>query len=154
RLSGTLSIALRRYEEAAAFPVVGSADNFFASDSMLIPNEGASQQLALHWAVHKDMKAIVFLISPAVKKVQADPRFKDFDVVGAVTRGIENWNSVFGLRVLEARFAADDDSLADDDKNYLIWDANPSTGFSRADMRWNPNTGELRGASVYINQSF
>ena len=35
--------------------------------------------------------------------------------------------------------------------NYLIYDADPTVGYAFANWRTNPNTGEIRGASVYFN---
>ena len=72
-------------------------------------------------------------------------------VVGALRAGIENWNEVFGFKVFEARVASANQSFADDDVNYFIYDEDPSNGFAFADWRSNPNTGEVRGASVYYN---
>jgi hypothetical protein len=53
--------------------------------------------------------------------------------------------------VFEASVASTDQSFADDDTNYFIYDEDPSNGFAFADWRSNPNTGEVRGASVYYN---
>jgi hypothetical protein len=71
--------------------------------------------------------------------------------MGAVKAGIENWNEVFGFKALEASVAKPTDSYADDDKNYVIYDGDPTYGFAFANWRVNPNTGETRGASVYFN---
>jgi len=47
--------------------------------------------------------------------------------------------------------AGPNDSYGDDDVNYVIWDEDPTYGAAFANWRNNPNTGEIRGASVYMN---
>src|SRR5262249_17990971 len=72
-------------------------------------------------------------------------------LIGAAKAGIENWNAVFGFKVLEAVVGDGNESFADDDTNMLIWDPDPSLGYAFANWRVNPNTAEVRGASVYMN---
>jgi hypothetical protein len=155
RASGTLGIALRRYQEGQGFvqtPVVQSAtgfDHYFRSDPRLVPNEGLALQSSIKWNIHAGMKPIQWVISDQVIGVQQ--RYPQYDVIGALKAGIENWNEVFGFQVFEARVASTGQSFADDDVNYFIYDEDPSNGFAFADWRSNPNTGEVRGASVYYN---
>ena len=70
--------------------------------------------------------------------------------MGAVERGVEGWNAAFGFEVFRARVATASESFGQDDKNYIIFDPDPSLGFAFANWRTNPNTGEIRGASVYF----
>jgi Met-zincin len=155
RASGTLGIALRRYQEGPGFvqtPVVKSPtgfDYFFRSDPRLVPNQGFAEQSSIKWNIHAGMTPIKWVISDEVLAVQQ--RYPQYDLVGALRAGIENWNEVFGFRVFEASVASADQSFADDDTNYFIYDEDPSNGFAFADWRSNPNTGEVRGASVYFN---
>jgi hypothetical protein len=155
RASGTLGIALRRYQEGQGFlqmPVVQSAtgfDLFFRSDPRQVPNQGFSDQSSIKWNVRPGMSPIKWVISDQVLGVQQ--RYPQYDIIGALRAGIENWNEVFGFKVFEATVASTDQSFADDDVNYFIYDEDPSNGFAFADWRSNPNTGEVRGASVYYN---
>src|SRR5207244_1860510 len=68
-----------------------------------------------------------------------------------VKAAVENWNQVFGFKVLEAAIAGPNDSFADDATNMVIWDTDPSLGYAFANWRSNPITGEITGASVYMN---
>ncbi|HMJ52365.1 MAG TPA: zinc-dependent metalloprotease [Polyangiaceae bacterium] len=155
RASGTLGIALRRYQEGQGFtqmPVVQSAtgfDLFFRSDPRLVPNQGFVDQSSIKWNIRSGMTPIKWVISDQVIGVQQ--RYPQYDIIGALKAGIENWNEVFGFKVFEASVASTDQSFADDDVNYFIYDEDPSNGFAFADWRSNPNTGEVRGASVYYN---
>lgn len=154
RASGTLGYALRKYKEGEGFTKVevpDEAEMFFRSASTIQINQGYSKNYANHWNVQPGMKPIEWVISDQIKKYALDPRFKWVDVYGAIARGITNWNEAFGYEVLSARLAQPDESFADDDLNYLIFDADPSNGYAFANWRENPNTGEIRGASVYFN---
>jgi hypothetical protein len=155
RASGTLGIALRRYQEGPGFkqmPVMqdpAGYDYYFRSDPRLVPNEGLVDQSSIKWNIHPGMTPIKWVISDQVLAVQQ--RYPQYDVIGALKAGIENWNEVFGFKVFEASVASTAQSFADDDVNYFIYDEDPSNGFAFADWRSNPNTGEVRGASVYYN---
>jgi hypothetical protein len=155
RASGTLGIALRRYQEGPGFvkaPVVQDAagfDHFFRSDPRLVPNQGLVEQNSIKWNIRPGMQPIKWVISDQVLGVQQ--RYPQYDVVGALRAGIENWNEAFGFKAFEATVANVNQSFADDDVNYFIYDEDPSNGFAFADWRSNPNTGEVRGASVYYN---
>jgi hypothetical protein len=154
KASGTLGIGLRRYEEGQGYsPLAMPMKNlFFRSDPHIVPNTGMSEQTAVRWNIHPGMKPIRWLMSSQFAQVAQDPQFAKYDVLGAIKRGIENWNMVFGFQALEAVMAGPDDSFADDDKNFLIFDADDSFGAAFADSRSNPNTGEQRGATVYFNK--
>ncbi|NMO16562.1 hypothetical protein HPC49_16790 [Pyxidicoccus fallax] len=152
RNSGTLGVALRRYQEGTGYTPtpLPPREHFFRSEPRLIPNTGLVEQTAAKWNIRPGMKPIKWHITDTVNAVQADPRFKDYDVVGAVKKGVENWNEAFGFKVFEAT-VGDTVGFADDDKNVIIFDPDASAGFAFADWRTNPNTGEIRGASVYVN---
>ena len=155
RASGTLGLALRRYQEGQGFtqmPVVQSAtgfDYYFRSDPRIVPNQGFVDQSSIKWNIRRGMQPIKWVISDQILTVQQ--RYPQYDLVGALKAGIENWNEVFGFKAFEASVASANQSFADDDVNYLIYDEDPSNGFAFADWRTNPNTGEVRGASVYYN---
>jgi hypothetical protein len=121
---------------------------FFQSDWKLVPNTGGADYSAMHWNIKQGMKPIVFLITRDILELQKQN--PDVDVVGAVKAGVENWNQVFGFKALEARVADAKDDLAEDDKNFIGVTADPSVGFAFANWRLNPNTGEIRGATVYL----
>ena len=153
KASGTLGIALRKYSEGKGFAPFDAAnmdqDYFFRNDPLLVKNTGMTAQTVAKWNIHEGMTPIVYLISDQFAAVQAqNPKY---DFVGAVKAGIENWNAVFGFKAFEARIATAQDSYADDDKNYIIYDGDPTYGYAFANWRTNPNTGEIRGASVYFN---
>lgn len=152
RTSGTLGIALRRYQEGQGYTPtpLPPREHYFRSEPRLVPNTGQVVQTAAKWNIRPGMKPIKWFITDTVKAVQADPRFQGYDVVGAVKKGVENWNEAFGFKVFEAT-VGDTVGFADDDKNVIIFDPDASAGFAFADWRTNPNTGEIRGASVYVN---
>ena len=153
RVSGTLGIALREYKEGAGFTpgALPSQEYFFRSWPRLVPNTGGEIETPVKWNVKPGMKPIRWTISPYVKKLAADPFYGRYDIAGAVKRGVENWNAAFGFKVLEAVVGDDDATPGDDVTNFIYLDVNPALGFAFADWRTNPNTGEIRGASVYLN---
>ncbi|WP_394829912.1 zinc-dependent metalloprotease [Pendulispora albinea] len=151
--SGTLGLALRRYSEGEGFQPFDVAkvakDYYFVADPSMEKNTGGAVSWATKWNIHPGMKPITWLISD--KLVQVAKENPKYDIVGAVRAGVENWNAVFGFKVFETQIAAPRDSFADDDKNYFIYDGDPTYDYAFADARVNPNTGEIRGASVYYN---
>lgn len=154
RGSGTLGIALRKYTEGKGFTpgqISQDGEFFFRSDLKLVPNTGSPTQTAAKWNIQPGMKPIKWLISDKINNLKSDPVLGQYDVQGALTKAIENWNQVFGFQVLQAGMATASDSYGDDDTNYVLWDEDPSFGAAFANWRSNPNTGEIRGASVYMN---
>ena len=154
RASGTLGVALRTYKESADYtptPLPFTGEYYFRNTPVIVPNAGFQDQVAVKWNIHPGMKPIRWKISPGVLKVAQDPAFADIDVAGALKRGIENWNAVFGFKALEASIATEDVSFGDDDVNYVLFDEDPSYGAAFANWRTNPDTGEIRGASVYFS---
>jgi hypothetical protein len=153
RYSGTLALSLRKYSEGPGFTPTPrpETDHYFLSDERIIPNTGGyTEQTPVKWNIRPGMKPIRWNITPTVLTLQNDPRYQQYDVVGALKRGIEGWNQVFGFKALEAVVADSTQSFADDDKNFLILDTDEGMPFAFANMRTNPNTGEIRGASVYL----
>ena len=153
RVSGTLGIALREYKEGKGFSTIDPPldEYFFLSFPRIVPNAGFSVQTPVKWNVQPGMKPIKWTISPYAKTLAADPFYGRYDIAGAVKRGVENWNSVFGFKVFEASVGASDATPGDDATNFIYLDVNPAVGFAFADWRTNPNSGEIRGASVYLN---
>jgi hypothetical protein len=153
RASGTLGIALRSYQESPGFvpAELPPKEFYFRSDLRIVANEGLTTQNAIKWNIHPGMKPITWLLSPQFAALANDPAYAQYDILGAVKAGVENWNQVFGFQVLQAKVADPSDSFSDDDKNYIIYDADPTYGYAFANWRSNPNTGEVRGASIYFN---
>jgi hypothetical protein len=158
RLSGTLGISLRSYSEGQGFTQKilpdGSPVFYFMSDPRIVPNAGFSEETPAKWNIAAGMKPIVWTISADVQKLKHDPFYGRYDIEGAIRKGIENWNSVFAFTALKAVVGGPDATPGDDVTNYLYVDVNPAVGFAFADWRTNPNTGEIRGASVYFNTLF
>jgi hypothetical protein len=155
RASGTLGIGIRRYAETTGFtkgPIVqgDGQDTYFRSDPVLVKNQGFYSQSSIKWGVSAT-QPINWVISNVVDILQADPAYAGYDIYGAMAKGVTGWNSVFGYDALKVRKGTKDDSFADDDTNMIIVDTDPSYGAAFANWRSNPNTGEIRGASVYIN---
>ena len=157
RASGTLGMAIRRYAETPGYTeskVYLSPDGedlFFRGDARLVPNTGGLTQGSAKWAVSA-MKPIQWVVSPDIDKLQASsPDFVGVDLYGAIAKGVTGWNSVFGYEALKVKKGTADDSWADDDTNYILVDLDPSYGAAFANWRINPNTSEIRGASVYFS---
>lgn len=153
RFSGTIGVALRQYTEGQGFTQVAlpESEHYFRSMVRIVPEESRSEQVAAHWNIHPGMKPIRWVISRSLLKLAQHPDYAQYDLVAAVRAGVENWNSVFGFTALEAVIAEEGSSPGDDDTNYLEVDLDTNFGFARANWRTNPNTGEIRGASVYFS---
>jgi hypothetical protein len=153
KASGTLGIAWRKYAESASYAVAqlppDGLEHYFRSDAHLIPNSGQSYQTPIKWAIAPGMTPIHWLISDSV--LTAQKNWPQYDIVGALKNAVTNWNAVFGYQVLDVDIAKPTDSYADDDKNYVLYDLDPSFGAAFANWRSNPNTGEIRGASIYFS---
>ncbi len=156
RLSGTLSVNLRDYQEGAGFATVPAPDetHYFLSSPRIVRNGGFSEQTPVKWNIKRGAKPIRWTISPQVKALAADPFYGRYDIAGAIQKGVENWNQVFGFKAFEAVVGADGADPGSDDTNFIYVDVNPAIGFAFANWRTNPNSGEIRGASVYFNTVF
>jgi hypothetical protein len=152
RVSGTLSIGLRRYTEGEGYTPtrLPSKEHYFRSPALLVRNQGTTAQVAAKWNLHPGGKPIVWAISGIAERLRDDPALAELDFAGAIKTGIESWNEAFGWKALEARMSRPDESPGDDDVNYFLFDADRSVGAAFANWRMNPNTGEIRGASVYF----
>ena len=152
-MSGTVSIALRKYTEGSGFTSFPFPDApyFFASERLVIPNTGLVQDYAARWNIKPGMAPIKWTLSSRLAALQADPRYAKYDLVKAFQNGITGWNKVFGFTALTASVGGPGVEAGDDDKNVLVIDEDPSWGFAFANWRTNPNSGEIRGASVYFN---
>lgn len=156
RLAATLGVNLRRYHETPGFrPVVAPAQNhYFLTDPILVPNTGTTKQLAVHWGFRPGMQPVKWVVGREILELAQNPELGGADLYGAVKRGIESWNAVFGYKVFDVALAGPNDSYADDHVNYVIVDPDASLGFAYADWRYNPNSGEIRGATVYFSAAF
>ncbi len=152
RYSGTVRMTLRKYSEGAGFKIAPAQQRpfFFTSDVRLVPNQTRSEDSPVRWNIQPDTK-IVYKVGRTVNDLQQDPRFANIRIYKALADGVENWNSVFGRKVFESQLADVNDSPGDDDVNFVTVDPDQTFGFARANWRSNPNTGEIRGASVYFN---
>ena len=156
RIAATVGVNLRRYSETPGFAQVAAPpqDHYFLSDPINVKNTGEVKQLAVHWGFKPGMQPVKWVIGPAINDIAADPALGGADLYAAMKRGIESWNDVFGYPVFTVALAGPNDSFADDHVNYLIVDPDRSKGYAYADWRTNPNTGEIRGASVYFGAGF
>ncbi|AFE05484.1 hypothetical protein COCOR_03868 [Corallococcus coralloides DSM 2259] len=157
RVSGTLSLSLRRYREGEGFVAkpVPSVDHYFVGASKLVPNTGGvTERLASRWNVHPGMAPIPWLVTDTILQLQQDPRFQGVDLVAAVKRGVEGWNQAFGFPALSARLAGPGEALGDPGKNFVVVDLEPTATYAVADWIGNPNTGEVQQASVYMGSGW
>lgn len=152
RASGSLRVALRAYSEGPEYveTPLPARSYFFTSAPRVVPNTGRTEQVAARWAIYPGMAPIEWLITANFAELDQSPAWAAYDLVGAVRRGVESWNDAFGFPVFSLRVATPAESTPDDDRNLLIFDENPRVGFAFANWRSNPNTGEIRGASVYF----
>ncbi len=104
----------------------GGETYYFDAEQKLVPNQGRAERRVAKWNIKPGMKPIKWRISDRVTKLMADPRYAGVDIYDAIKKGLENWNAVFGFKVLEASLAPAGSSFADDDFNYLIIDPDPS----------------------------
>ncbi|MFO0594016.1 MAG: zinc-dependent metalloprotease [Myxococcaceae bacterium] len=156
RGQGTMSLSLRRYSEGAGFVAAPLANNrtFGSGNVQYVPNQPQLRVNAVKWNIKPGMQPIPWRISQAIARLKADPRLAGVDVEGAISRGITGWNDAFGFPVFSVVNTAATDSFGDDDKNFVVVDTNPGLGLAFANWRENPNTGEIRGASVYFSSVF
>lgn len=155
RLAGTLSLALRKYQEGEGFTPMRppESSHFFLSAGRFVPNTDEVERFVTRWNLHPGMKPIRWYITPSFLSLKEDPRYQEMDVVGAVRRGIEGWNQAFGFKVFEAVMADDTMDIGDADKNFAIFDRT-STVNASAEFLANPNTGEMRGAWTLLTAGF
>lgn len=157
RVAATTRVTLRRYYETNGYTATPNpgVPHFFTSDPLNYYNGSpVVHQNAVHWAIRPGMQPIKWKIGRGILQYQNDPALGGADVVGAVERGIESWNAAFGFEVFKAELAGQNDRFGDDHHNYFIVDTDPTLGYAYADWRTNPNTGEVRGASVYFSGAF
>lgn len=155
RVGATTRVTLRRYAETPGYtrtPNPG-VPHYFASDPLNFDNPSV-QQYAVKWAIRPGMQPIKWKIGREILDVQSDPALGGADLYGAIERGIESWNDAFGFPVFTAELAGPNDRFGDDHHNFVIVDPDPSLGYAYADWRTNPNTHEVRGASVYLSSAF
>ncbi|MEO8703978.1 MAG: zinc-dependent metalloprotease [Kofleriaceae bacterium] len=156
RMSATMSVNIRKYSEGAGYVEVPAppVTHYFLGDPKISPNTGIVAQNAVHWNFHPGMQPIKWVIGREILDLQADPALGGANLFESMKRGIESWNAVFGYPVFKAQLASPSDSFGDDRTNFLIVDPDTSVGFAYADWRTNPNTAEIRGASVYFSAAF
>ncbi|QSQ11682.1 zinc-dependent metalloprotease [Myxococcus landrumensis] len=152
RFSGTLSLALRKYQEGEGFTPMHPPEesHFFLSEGRFIPNTGEVERMVARWNIHPGMKPIRWYITPSFDSLREDPRYQQADIVGAVRQGIEGWNRAFGFKVFETALTDDSMDIGDHDKNIAFFDPDLMTPGAIADFTANPNTGEMRGANISI----
>jgi hypothetical protein len=153
---GTLGVAIRRYSEGPGFePLLASEElpaHYFPDEPQRELNTGALFAYYARWNSRAGQKPIEWIISDRWLQLAKD--HPKYDWIGVVKAGVEGWNAAFGYQALTTRMATPDDSFAQDDKNFIILDRDPSLGYAFANMRMNPNTAEIRGASVYVGGAF
>jgi hypothetical protein len=155
---GTLGLSLRRYFVGDGFvPTVDPGiPHYFLTDFRLIPDpplSGATMEAnPVHWNLHPGMTPIKVSITAGIQRAQAD--FPGIDLLGAIERGIESWNDVFGFQAFDAVFVNDDDIRDPDQSTVLVDYPGAGNPFSFADWRSNPNNGQVLGGSVYFGGIF
>ncbi|MEW5740862.1 MAG: zinc-dependent metalloprotease [Myxococcota bacterium] len=159
RASGTLRMTLRRYQQSPDFTPLeysptSTKQYFWSSHWQYVQNEPRYRQWAVKWNIKPGMQPIDWRISKSLEVLERDPRLAGIDVRGAITRGVERWNDAFGFQVFRVVPTGASDSPGDDDKNFIVVDPNPGANLAFANWRDNPNTGEIRGASVYFSSAF
>jgi len=156
RIAATLGVTLQTYSESPGFVEVPAppVTHYFLSEPFYVRNTGEIARTAQHWGFHPGMTPIEWVIGPEILEIQADPALGRPDLVAAITRGVESWNEVFGYPVFTARLATPDEKFSDDHKNYMIVDPDKSRGVAYGFLRANPNTGEIRGATIYFGGDF
>jgi hypothetical protein len=151
KASGTLGLALRKYKETPSYTALPYPDKpfYWTSEPKLVPNTGGQGVTinANHWAVGKG-KPIHWVLDPRILEVQK--QYPQYDLVGALKRGITNWNQVFGFEALTVSIATPNESWGDDNTAYVLWDPSP-VGIAWATEVANPNTGEIRNAWIYFS---
>jgi hypothetical protein len=153
RVTVTLSLELRRYQEGEGYtaPPAPPLNHYFLGNYRLIPNTGGlAEEAPMKWNLRPGMKPITWVITDTLVKTQQDPRYRDYDLVGAVKRGVELWNEAFGSQALSVRMAQPGESVGDLDRNFILFDPDLFYSSAWADFRTNPNTGEVLGANVYF----
>jgi hypothetical protein len=149
-LHGTVTLAFTRHRDEPGFTAAPQAPYFFASEARVVENSGSLVRSSLRW--HLDPgKPIRWTISARLAALQADERFRQYDLLGAFKRGIENWNLVFGAPVLEAVIANETQQAGDADLNYLVVDEDPEFSVAFSDWVANPDSGQIQRTNIYIN---
>jgi hypothetical protein len=152
RTWGTLGVALRRYAEGPGFEPMPHAEelpgHYFPEEIQRERNTGGLFAYYARWNLRPQGPPIPWYLSAELLDLAKE--LPQYDWIGAVKAGVEGWNQALGFRALETRMAGPADSFAQDDKNFVIFDRDPSVPFAFANWRGNPNTGEIRGASVYL----
>lgn len=152
--SATVSIAVRKYQESPGFRKLPQLEvgRFFSSSPHAIPDAGgAFREFVAHWNLFPGMKPIRWELSSWARDMSRRPGWETFDAFRAVWRAIDSWNTALGFRALSLEWAPQDPaSFGHDDKNFIFLDRDPSSWMSFASLRSNPNTGEMRGASIVL----
>jgi hypothetical protein len=147
----SLGVGIRRYAEGPGWkgvkPPVTSF--YFVSPAALVPNAGTTQRFVQRWNLPQGAKPVRWLVND-LSGLQKDPKFAPYDFFAAIKSGIESWNQVFGYPVFVVEKAGPDDSFANDDQNFFVVEQNPRQALAVANARVNPNTGEVRGASIHF----
>jgi Met-zincin len=154
---GTLGMSLRRYKVGRGYvptPDPGTpSPHYFLSDSRIIPDSFFFVDAnPVKWNLKPGRAPIKVFITAGALRAQAD--FPEHDLLGALERGIENWNEVIGYQAFDA-VVVDDDRIRDDNQSTALIDyPGAGNGFAFADWRHNPNNGEILGGSVYFGGVF
>jgi hypothetical protein len=151
---GTLGISLQRYSVGDGYvptPDPGTPFYFMSDRRLATGTGGFTETNPVKFNLHPGMKPIDVVVTQGIKRAQAD--FPGFDLMGAVQRGIEKWNDVFGFSVFRTVFV-DSDAVPNDDQSFILVDYPGGAPFAFADWRSNPDNGETRGMSVYFSGAF
>jgi hypothetical protein len=147
----SLGIGIRRYGEGQGFTAVTPppVNFYFVSPPALVPNAGTTQRFVQRWNLPMGARPVRWLVND-LSGLQEDPKFAPYDFFAAIKSGVESWNEVFGYPVFVVEKAGPNDSFANDDQNFFVVEQNPRQALAVANARSNPNTGEVRGASIHF----
>jgi hypothetical protein len=150
----TTTLSFRPYAEGEGFVPMAPppVEHFILGPRQVIENERVvTSTAAIKWNLREGMQPIEYLITRNVEQLAAQ---YDLPLVELIKEGVESWNSAFGFRALTARVARPDEPVGRDDRNFIIVDSDVRAGSAFGAPRVNPNTGEIRGASIYLPASF
>lgn len=153
-MSATVSVTMRDYSESEGFTRMEQIETpfFFSSLPHALPDSGGkTRNFVERWHLFPGMKPIHWEVSPWLARQHEVPGWESFDAMGAISRAVEAWNQAIGYKALSVGWSLEPGAFGRDDRNFILFERGASSGYSYADFRSNPNTGEIRGATVMIS---
>jgi hypothetical protein len=152
RIAATLGLSLTEYREPEAFTSFPLADPalYLSSPPRFDPTTGEIERSAVRWHLSPDAAPIEWVLSHELVAVAQTLEAQGIDLVGAVTRGVQAWNHALGFDALFVREAVPGERLGPAHLNLIVFDPDASKSLAFADLRSNPQNGEILGATIYI----